>query len=464
MLAYRIYAQANGGDGSLLKMPEDWNYLKLVSADGTFVHEGYAGDPSVWTMPNIYYSSTGYRLCPVGAGEIPFGPATLTLRGREYPGAIERVCRGSGKYESDWFTVFQPEDGTLNDLLLDAERTTPPGHWWADMVYTIWQKGWEGIFPYTTYGREASRGDFAEILGSVTTLPKKFDVPPIPDGQRRGYNERYDCILDLYEAGVIGGVDAYGTFEPDKTLTRAEAAVMVARILDESQRLTAPPKPMPKEGERYTLTYLMDGEIDFGLDQHDYPYYFVEDPTLDWPQRHKGVLKLDGTFTPWPESDTFFTLDWFGGDTFYWTNIYEPETEGGYQRYEQGVLNDNMEWVIRPQYVSIWPRDGGFAAITHEDRYLLLDEKGDIEKEVASPEELPDHPGYNGPWEGWQNWSGLEIEDEYSSLGWRPYYRWPDGRPATEKFDRCGRIGPDGRGFVQRDGKLYRIQFTPRTE
>ena len=126
-----------------------------------------------------------------------------------------------------------------------------------------------------------------------------------------------------------------------------------------------------------------------------------------------------------------------------------------------GVLNDDLKWIIKPQYAELWPRKGGYAAVSQEDRYLLLDEKGNVEGEVASRQELPERPywsGYYEYWADWQNWGGL------SPLPDGTYYRWPDGSPATEWFDWCGRIGPDGRGFVQKDRKIYRIEFTqPKT-
>ncbi|MCI9264030.1 MAG: hypothetical protein HFF06_05600 [Oscillospiraceae bacterium] len=472
MLAYRLYDQANGGDGSLLKMPEDYGYVRLVSDDGSLVHEGYIGDGSLWEMPNVYTSSDGHRLCLRGAADRKPGGAALTFGGKEYRGELRRMYRGSGRYEQDNFFGFEPEDPALNDLLLDAYfHTAPPTQWWADLLYTIREKGWggwDGVFSGSAqlFGTEDSRGLFADLLGAVTNLPKKFDAPPIPDLGARGEENSYrGHIYEMYETGIIGGVDAYGTFDAEKTLTRAEAAVMVARILDESQRLTTPPKAMPKEGEGYTLTYLRNGIVDSGFEQDTYPYYFVAEPITDpdsWERsRRVGFLKLDGSFLPWPESDLPYTLERFGGNTIYWTNIYKAETDEELDRYEVGVLNDDLKWIIKPQYAELWPRKGGYAAVSQEDRYLLLDEKGNVEGEVASRQELPERPywsGYYEYWADWQNWGGL------SPLPDGTYYRWPDGSPATEWFDWCGRIGPDGRGFVQKDRKIYRIEFTqPKT-
>lgn len=471
MLAYRLYDQALGGDGSLMKMPADYGYIKIVTDDGGFVHEGYVSDRERWTCPVVYSPVTGMRLCLRSYGEYTggaSGAATLTFGGKEYRGTLKHMYRGSGRYEQDNFLGFEPEDPALNDLLSNAYfGTASPDKWWADLLYTIQERGWggwDGVFSGATqlFGTEDSRGGFADLLGTVTDLPKKFDIPPIPDWGERGEKDSYsDHIYELYEAGIIGGLDAFGTFDAEKTLTRAEAAVMVARVLDESQRLTTPPKPMPKEGEGYTLTYLRDGIVDSAFEEDTYPYYFVAEPVTDpdgWAQSQRvGFLKLNGSFVSWPESDIPYTVERFGGDTIYWANIYKAKTDEELDRYEVGVLNDDLEWIIQPQYAELWPREGGYAAVTQEDRYLLLDEKGNVEGEVGSRQELPERPfrtWYHEYWTDWQNWGGL------SPLPDGTYYRWPDGSPATEKFDFCGRIGPDGRGFVQRDGKIYRIQFT----
>ncbi len=43
--------------------------------------------------------------------------------------------------------------------------------------------------------------------------------------------------LTLYRAGVLNGVDKWGKFDPRGTLTRGQAAAMLARVIDPSQRL-----------------------------------------------------------------------------------------------------------------------------------------------------------------------------------------------------------------------------------
>lgn len=48
----------------------------------------------------------------------------------------------------------------------------------------------------------------------------------------------YDDIVQLYRWGVVGGSDSYGSFYPDETITRAELAAMLTRLVGAAERLT----------------------------------------------------------------------------------------------------------------------------------------------------------------------------------------------------------------------------------
>ena len=109
----------------------------------------------------------------------------------------------------------------------------------------------------------------------------------------------------FYEAGILGGVDDYGTFYGSGELTQAEAAVMVARVLEEGQRLNEPPKPMPAaDPERkgpYLMAYYQREEPDY---QHttgvldETGRWIVAPGNFDfvWPRRGLwGQLRPDGS-------------------------------------------------------------------------------------------------------------------------------------------------------------------------
>lgn len=81
-----------------------------------------------------------------------------------------------------------------------------------------------------------SRTVFVETLVSAldisgTVLPSINHVTTVPDA--------FDpIIMSFYNAGIVNGVDDYGSFNGNGTLNRGQAAAMLARIINPAQRLT----------------------------------------------------------------------------------------------------------------------------------------------------------------------------------------------------------------------------------
>ena len=67
--------------------------------------------------------------------------------------------------------------------------------------------------------------DILSPINSITTLPDTDDA----------------TVLRFYNAGILTGVDSWGTFAPDKSLTRAETAALVARVARPELRATFSP-------------------------------------------------------------------------------------------------------------------------------------------------------------------------------------------------------------------------------
>lgn len=143
----------------------------------------------------------------------------------------------------------------LYDLLRGQENvveTAPEGwgsvtHWWTDICYTIEKRELTGIFdPADFNNRQAARSFFAKALYAAAgdKLEKINEVEAIPDLSRTmdggSVTDLYrEQVYALYEAGILNGVDDAGNFDADKSLTRAEAATMVARLLTPSLRIGA---------------------------------------------------------------------------------------------------------------------------------------------------------------------------------------------------------------------------------
>ena len=97
----------------------------------------------------------------------------------------------------------------------------------------------------------AARWYFACILYAAVD-PSEFNQlnhvlsGSIEDIDAMENEEVRDCIYTLYNAGILTGSDAYGTFHPNDGITRAEVAAIMARIIDPSQRKTFTLKDKPK--------------------------------------------------------------------------------------------------------------------------------------------------------------------------------------------------------------------------
>ncbi len=87
---------------------------------------------------------------------------------------------------------------------------------------------------------------FAELLGwsleaAGAALPEINDVDAIPDGTSSWYGKDY--ILPLYRAGVVTGKNEYGFLGGNDPMTRAQAAVILARAVDPALRQKRAVKP-----------------------------------------------------------------------------------------------------------------------------------------------------------------------------------------------------------------------------
>lgn len=86
-----------------------------------------------------------------------------------------------------------------------------------------------------------SRAAFAELLVGVlkaaeVELPVKNEVAAVPDTASAN-------VRLLYQAGVLAGTDRYGFFHGSSSLTRGQAAAMLARLVDPGARMEVSLEP-----------------------------------------------------------------------------------------------------------------------------------------------------------------------------------------------------------------------------
>ncbi len=126
-------------------------------------------------------------------------------------------------------------------------------------------------------------------INSITSLPDTDD----------------STVLAFYNAGILTGVDEYGTFDADKSLTRAECAAMVSRIvrpeLRQSFTPTAPVRQEPAanatvgtvNGRPIPLSEVLARSLQMAYDQD--LYFYQNGSRLDWDYDY-GVGDLETFF------------------------------------------------------------------------------------------------------------------------------------------------------------------------
>lgn len=114
--------------------------------------------------------------------------------------------------------------------------------WWRDSLYTVqyWRldgedfPGIRTLCADTPKEKPVTRLTFALALAETAgELEPLRTVDALPDLPRSPETEG---VYALYESGVLTGVDETGAFDPDGTLTRSQAAAMLARAADPGLR------------------------------------------------------------------------------------------------------------------------------------------------------------------------------------------------------------------------------------
>ncbi|MBQ2330685.1 MAG: S-layer homology domain-containing protein, partial [Oscillospiraceae bacterium] len=137
---------------------------------------------------------------------------------------LRSIYEGDGKIfekTSPWYKTYvdYAEDmGIIPDGWMDGSETRPATR--AEMAF---------IFSYALPDEEY------EKVNDVQSLPDVY------------YDSEYaDEIFKLYNAGILQGNGQYGTFYPDNSVKRSEAAAIICRIAIPDMRLEFELKPKPE--------------------------------------------------------------------------------------------------------------------------------------------------------------------------------------------------------------------------
>ena len=130
-----------------------------------------------------------------------------------------------------------------NDSFHTSSSTGP--YWYSGAVNYCLASGIirSGTFDSGDYARPATRREIAQIFAATSLAKEMTDLnsltrvkASVPDVT--SHTPGASSIYSLYAKGVLGGVDSKLTFKPNGTVTRAEAAAIVSRMVRAEQRLT----------------------------------------------------------------------------------------------------------------------------------------------------------------------------------------------------------------------------------
>lgn len=136
---------------------------------------------------------------------------------------------------------YQPASDYLLGLpiLNETDETTDPEvlNSISQLPLTLWAM--EEFEDYAS--RPCTRYDFIFFLAAILpedALEPINSITSLPDVTQNS------VILDFYNAGILTGSNEYGAFNGLDTLNRGQAAAMLARVVDPSQRVQFTPKPL----------------------------------------------------------------------------------------------------------------------------------------------------------------------------------------------------------------------------
>lgn len=199
--------------------------------------------------------------------------------------------------------------------LLNGETIVGDGSVWYQPYVDY--ADWNGLCARgefgTNYNEACTRLTMAVLFERA--FPSETDeeinsVSSLPDLQDEGNAQ---AVFFLYRQGVLTGNDQYGTFCPDKSITRAETSAILNRVLDMSKRQTftletpAPAEPAPVPADTNSREYMESQINDF--------YANIIDKS-QWSEEYHGF---------WDEDMQGY---WVLQDGFWW--IYDPAYDMAY--------------------------------------------------------------------------------------------------------------------------------------
>lgn len=412
VMLMRLHSVLHGGDGQFPAPPADWlpTWVENEAGERLFTYRDYEG----WNSSAARYDQLFFRTdrAETLAGTI----GTVRLGARRFSGPFSVAEAREGQVMLDLSAsglTNQDKDDVAYGLYLAAPNRQFP--WTRAAWYYAQQNGLDEAVHPTGCDAETFADALYQVCGGL--LPKRFDAEYVPGYER----EEYPAIYALREAGVWKeACETWNQWNPAlpysrKSFSRADAAVLMGRVLEPSLRLTEDPDALPHTG--YTLTYLTNEPADGRESDCIYPVLPLK----------QGMWTLDGVLVPWPEE---------AGTPW----LHECVQRGEYLHASFPAPASSRS--SGSQGAAGCGGAAGCVSYVHG----WFDADGQLVAPISQSYTPPDDPP--------------EFERPYTPTEQGIYYDG-EGRPVSQRFDWCGPLDQYLRGFVGLEGKIYRIQFDP---
>lgn len=396
--------------------PDDWcaPYVKVCADHGLMRGLGDGRFAPERTLTYVECAVLAMRLADIlqgGGGNLPAAPED---------------------WAPDFFTTLSVE----------------PGAWYRDAWYYASHNDLVHCLPVRD--KIITQYEFASVLSDACYtgtcnegLARINQIETLPDTND-------SAALTLYNWGIVNGKNQYGSFCGKSTLTRAECAAMLARVLDPSLRLELDPFPVPDifPTEGYTLTYLMDGTPDCGI---SFPVCLFGEGGI--------MLTLDGKKHPWPVKGAVPSYGLGVSGNYCYMGDYDESTPDDRYDIKAGLIDRTGKFIVPPKNgrtTVTYAVEGGFFSVVVDVNgnkiWELMDEQGRFVREL---EKLCEDCYAAYPPKERTPLRGIEAHGDSEGV----YFVDNTGLPVSRHFDWAGYISDDGQGFVGIDGKTYRIEF-----
>lgn len=281
------------------------------------------------------------------------------------------LMKGKTAPDENGYGYFGPEDNmTAAEFITVLTRYTHPSGivqseatddgtsrpWYYDHYLTALKDGYilENEYSLDSFNTAVTRQEMALILlRAVENNGEKADetVPNhmIPDIDEA--DEKYrQAILKLYSKGILCGMDHLGNYHPESTVTRAQASVILHRLIEPSTR-----KELPLD-----MRYIVHagGEID-GYDLTN---------------------SMDALENSYQMGNRFIEIDFSYSSDMYHVCIHDWNYEliPGYAPDSGALTKDQfLNSKIYDLFRSMWIDDVAKFMRQHPDMYIITDSKDD---------------------------------------------------------------------------------------